>query len=129
MKGFNDSISSRGSHKSMGDVDIVHVKTGSQISQDSKASDDSEPDYANVPSKDERTPSFPTNLNDANSYTYKEVLKDNQNILNYPEDFQPDRNSKDKLILNYPHDFQLNEQYGHLMNRGHRSAPAFENFP
>lgn len=138
MKGFNDSISSRGSLKSAGDVDIVHVRSGSQVSHDSRLSDnDSEPDYANVPSQSERTPSFPKHLNDASSY--KEVLKDNQNILNYPEDFQPDRHSKEKqVIFNYPHDFQLekvgsnnlfNEQYGHLMNRGHRSTPVFENFP
>ncbi|XP_063400615.1 rho GTPase-activating protein 39-like isoform X3 [Mytilus trossulus] len=134
MKGFNDSISSRGSHKSAGDIDIVHVKSGSQLSHDSRVSDDSEPDYANVPTQSERTPSFPTNLNDATNF--KEVLKDNQNIVNYPEDFQPNtnRHSREKVILNYPHDFQidpsmLNEQYGHLMNRGHRSAPVFENFP
>jgi hypothetical protein len=88
MKGFNDSISSRGSIKSTGDGDVVHLRK--RVPHDSTVSDDdSEPDYANVPSQNERTPSFPTNINDANSF--KEVLRDNQNILNYPEDFQPDR--------------------------------------
>lgn len=134
MKGFNDSISSRGSIKSTGDGDIVHLRK--RVPHDSTVSDDdSEPDYANVPSQNERTPSFPTNIDDANSF--KEVLRDNQNILNYPEDFQPDRHSKDKqVIFNYPHDIRhqlekldsnnlFNEQYGHIMNRGHRSAPVF----
>ena len=129
MKGFNDSISSRGSIKSTGDGDIVHLRN--RVTHDSRVSDsDSEPDYANVPSQNERTPSFPTNRNDANSF--EKVLRDNQNIVNYPEDFHPDGHSKDKqVIFNYPHDIQhsnnlLNEQYGHIMNRGHRSAPMFE---
>ena len=114
---FHESISSRGSERSLQDLrESVHERlsapippqlVNSQIQE--PVSDDSEPDYANVPPSKNYSP------NHSEAHIYREVLKDRQNIPYYTDL----KNGEPPAVLR-PH---LDQH----INRGYRSLPVIEN--
>ncbi|XP_055995923.1 rho GTPase-activating protein 39-like isoform X15 [Ostrea edulis] len=114
---YHESVSSRGSERSLQDLrDIVQERPGSRISQPSvnsqlqePVSDDSEPDYANVPPSKNYSPCH------SDTHIYREVLKDRQNIPDFPEM----KNGESPAVMRQHMDQHI--------NRGYRSLPVIEN--
>ncbi|XP_061181121.1 rho GTPase-activating protein 39-like isoform X4 [Saccostrea echinata] len=114
---YHESVSSRGSERSLTDMrENVQERPSSQISQQlinsqfqEPVSDDSEPDYANVPPSKNYSPCH------SDTHIYREVLKDRQNI----PDFQEIKNGEPPAVMR-----QHLDQH---VNRGYRSLPVIEN--
>uniref|UniRef100_A0A8W8NRS9 WW domain-containing protein n=1 Tax=Magallana gigas TaxID=29159 RepID=A0A8W8NRS9_MAGGI len=114
---FHESVSSRGSERSLQELrESVHDRSSALISQQlvtsqihDPVSDDSEPDYANVPPSKNYSPSH------SDAHIYREVLKDRQNIPDYPDL----KNGESPAVMR-PH---LDQH----VNRGYRSLPVIEN--
>lgn len=116
---FHESVSSRGSERSLQELrESVHDRSSAPISQQlvttssqlhDPVSDDSEPDYANVPPSKNYSPRH------SDAQIYREVLKDRQNI----PDYQDLKNGESPAVMR-PH---LDQH----VNRGYRSLPVIEN--
>lgn len=120
---FPESVSSRGSGRSSGGNQdhVILRRSGSQVSHNSlRASDnsESEPDYANVPTKDNSSYS---SYGDSNHY--KEILRERQNIINNQE--------SGNYVQHVPPSGSIHQQLQeHIqMSRGHRSLPVMTNYP
>ncbi|XP_062580812.1 rho GTPase-activating protein 39-like isoform X5 [Saccostrea cucullata] len=113
---YHESVSSRGSERSLTDMrENVQERPSSQISQQltnsqfqEPVSDDSEPDYANVPPSKNYSPCH------SDTHIYREVLKDRQNIPDFPEI----KNGEPPAVM---------RQHLDHVNRGYRSLPVIEN--